>query len=173
MRSDSSLKFKSCTLPSRKTLWCDSSRTIIRPYIPEQFRQHIFQQIHGFSHPGIRSTIKLMMKKFIRPNMKKEVREWARTCIPCQKCKVHRHTKSKVGEYEVPDARFSVILNLVSVELKPAHLLVTDSIPDKPTFPCKQSDENSATNDSNLLSDDKPAVTRHGRQKKKPVRFQD
>ncbi|GFV18240.1 retrovirus-related Pol polyprotein from transposon 412 [Trichonephila clavipes] len=41
--------------------------------------------------------------------MKQEIREWARTCIPCQKCKVHRHTKSKFGEYEVPDTRFSVI----------------------------------------------------------------
>ncbi|GFT79587.1 transposon Ty3-I Gag-Pol polyprotein [Nephila pilipes] len=109
MRSDSSLKFKSCTLPSGKTLWCDSSTPIIRPYIPEQFQQQIFQQINGFSHPGIRSTIILMTKKFIWPNMKTEVREWARTCIPCQKCKVYRHPKSKVGEYEVPDARFSVI----------------------------------------------------------------
>ncbi|GFT40028.1 hypothetical protein TNCV_12601 [Trichonephila clavipes] len=109
MRSNSSVKFKSCTLPSGKTLWCDISTSNIRPYIPKQFRQQIFQQIHGFSHPGIRSTIKLMTEKFIWPNMKQEIREWARTCIPCQKCKVHRHTKSKFGEYEVPDTRFSVI----------------------------------------------------------------
>ncbi|GFU51789.1 transposon Tf2-9 polyprotein [Trichonephila clavipes] len=109
MRSNSSVKFKSCTLPSGKTLWCDISTSNIRPYIPKQFRIQIFQQIHGFSHPGIRSTIKLMTEKFIWPNMKQEIREWARTCIPCQKCKVHRHTKSKFGEYEVPDTRFSVI----------------------------------------------------------------
>ncbi|GFU72007.1 hypothetical protein TNCV_2999901 [Trichonephila clavipes] len=109
MKSNSSVKFKSCTLPSGKTLWCDISTSNIRPYIPKQFRQQIFQQIHGFSHPGIRSTIKLMTEKFIWPNMKQEIREWARTCIPCQKCKVHRHTKSKFGEYEVPDTRFSVI----------------------------------------------------------------
>ncbi|GFV79943.1 retrovirus-related Pol polyprotein from transposon opus [Trichonephila clavipes] len=109
MRSNFSVKFKSCTLPSRKTLWCDISTSNIRPYIPKQFRQQIFQQIHGFSHPGIRSTIKLMTEKFIWPNMKKEIREWARTCISCQKCKIHRHTKSKFGEYEAPDTRFSVI----------------------------------------------------------------
>ncbi|GFT05444.1 uncharacterized protein NPIL_174781 [Nephila pilipes] len=64
-------------------------------------------------------------------------------------------------------------LNISVDRLKPAHLLATDSIPDKPTFPCKQSDENSATNNSILLSDDKPAVTRHDRHIKKPVRFQD
>ncbi|GFX52405.1 hypothetical protein TNCV_4324231 [Trichonephila clavipes] len=109
MKSNSSVKFKSCTLPSGKALWCDISTSNIRPYIPKQFRQQIFQQIQGFSHPGIRSTIKLMTEKFIWPNMKQEIREWARTCISCQKCKVHRHTKSKFGKYEVPDTRFSVI----------------------------------------------------------------
>ncbi|GFW64995.1 transposon Tf2-6 polyprotein [Trichonephila clavipes] len=109
MRSNSSVKFKSCTLPSGKTLWCDISTSNIRPYIPKQFRQQIFQQINGFLHPGIRSTIKLMTEKFIWPNMKQKIREWPRTCIPCQKCKVHRHTKSEFGEYEVPDTRFSVI----------------------------------------------------------------
>ncbi|GFX89472.1 hypothetical protein TNCV_483071 [Trichonephila clavipes] len=113
MRSNSSVKFKSCTLPSGKTLWCDISTSNIRPYIiPKQFRQQIFQQSHGFSYPGIRSTIKLMTEKFIWPNMKQEIREWARTCIPCQKCKVHRHTKSKFGEYEVPDTRFSTVFRV-------------------------------------------------------------
>ncbi|GFX76243.1 DUF5641 domain-containing protein [Trichonephila clavipes] len=40
---------------------------------------------------------------------------------------------------------------------------MTDSIPDKPTVPCKQSDENSAANDTNLLTDVKLTVSRHGR----------
>ncbi|GFX08514.1 retrovirus-related Pol polyprotein from transposon 297 [Trichonephila clavipes] len=75
MKSNSSVNFKSCTLPSGKALWCDISTSNIRPYIPKQFRQQIFQQIHGFSHPGIRSTIKLMTEKFIWPNMKQEIRE--------------------------------------------------------------------------------------------------
>ncbi|GFX96739.1 hypothetical protein TNCV_1647741 [Trichonephila clavipes] len=45
---------------------------------------------------------------------------------------------------------------------------MTDSIPDKTTVPCKQSDENSAANDTNLLTDVKPTVSRHGRLVKKP-----
>ncbi|GFU51627.1 hypothetical protein TNCV_82571 [Trichonephila clavipes] len=39
---------------------------------------------------------------------------------------------------------------------------MTDSIPDKTTVPCKQSD------DTNLLTDVKPTVSRHGRLVKKP-----
>ncbi|GFW02757.1 retrovirus-related Pol polyprotein from transposon opus [Trichonephila clavipes] len=41
--------------------------------------------------------------------IKKQVREWAKACIKCQKCKVSRHTKSKLGEFEQPDERFSVV----------------------------------------------------------------
>lgn len=109
MQESPSLQFKPSTLPSGKTLWCDTSTSNIRPYIPEEFRMQMFRQIHGFSHPGVKSTIKQMTEKFIWPGMKKQVGEWAKTCIRCQKCKVNRHTKSKFGEYQVPDERFSVV----------------------------------------------------------------
>ncbi|GFT33871.1 retrovirus-related Pol polyprotein from transposon opus [Nephila pilipes] len=41
--------------------------------------------------------------------MKKQVGEWAKTCMRCQKCKVNKHTKSKFGVYQIPDGRFSVV----------------------------------------------------------------
>ncbi|GFU22683.1 uncharacterized protein TNCV_762631 [Trichonephila clavipes] len=59
-------------------------------------------------------------------------------------------------------------VNISVDRLKPAYLLMTDSIPDKTTVPCRQSDENSAANDTNLLTDVKPTVSRHGRLVKKP-----
>ncbi|GFQ84448.1 uncharacterized protein TNCT_152101 [Trichonephila clavata] len=49
-------------------------------------------------------------------------------------------------------------VNISVDRLKPAYWLVADSVPDKPRIRCKQSDENSAANDFNLLSYDKPAV---------------
>ncbi|GFW39280.1 retrovirus-related Pol polyprotein from transposon opus [Trichonephila clavipes] len=81
----------------------------IRPYIPQKFRFQIFQLIHGLAHPGIKSTVKLMTEKYVWSDFKKQVREWAKACIRCQKCKVSRHTKSKLGEFEQPDERFSVV----------------------------------------------------------------
>ncbi|GFS91015.1 retrovirus-related Pol polyprotein from transposon 297 [Trichonephila clavipes] len=54
-------------------------------------------------------------------------------------------------------------VNISVDRLKPAYLLMTDSIPDKTTVPCKQSD------DTNLLTDVKPTVSRHGRLVKKPL----
>lgn len=109
MKNNLSLQFKPSTLPSGKKLWCDISTSKIRPYIPQKFRQQMFQQIHGFAHPSIRSTVHQMTDKFIWPGMKKEVSDWAKTCLRCQKCKVSRHTKSKFAEYSAPDERFSVV----------------------------------------------------------------
>ncbi|GFX98998.1 hypothetical protein TNCV_4301731 [Trichonephila clavipes] len=106
---NNSLKFKPSTLPSGKKLWCDTSTQNIRPYIPQKFRFQIFQLIHGLAHPGIKSTVKLMTEKYVWSDIKKQVREWAKACIRCQKCKVSRHTKSKLGEFEQPDERFSVV----------------------------------------------------------------
>ncbi|GFU53201.1 retrovirus-related Pol polyprotein from transposon opus [Trichonephila clavipes] len=93
---NNSLKFKPSTLPSGKKLWCDISTQKIRPYIPQKFRFQIFQLIHGLAHPGIKSTVKLMIEKYVWSDIKKQVREWAKACIRCQKCKVSRHTKSKL-----------------------------------------------------------------------------
>ncbi|GFS99738.1 retrovirus-related Pol polyprotein from transposon opus [Trichonephila clavipes] len=50
-----------------------------------------------------------MTEKYVWSDIKKQVREWAKACIKCQKCKVSRHTKSKLGEFEQPDERFSVV----------------------------------------------------------------
>ncbi|GFX57139.1 retrovirus-related Pol polyprotein from transposon opus [Trichonephila clavipes] len=69
----------------------------------------MFQLTHGLAHPGIKSTVKLLTEKYVWSDIKKQVREWAKTSIRCQKCKVSRHTKSKLGEFEQPDKRFSVV----------------------------------------------------------------
>ncbi|CAI2736394.1 unnamed protein product [Schistosoma spindalis] len=46
--------------------------------------------------------------------MNKDVREWARSCVGCQKSKVIRHNKCPLGSFKTPDARFDhVHLDLV------------------------------------------------------------
>ncbi|GBM30033.1 Transposon Ty3-G Gag-Pol polyprotein [Araneus ventricosus] len=109
LKTITSLNLKQYPLPLGKYLWCDTSTSKIPPYIPQAFRKQIFHHIHGLSHPGIKSTIKLMNSKFIWPSIKKDVQLWTRTCIPCQKAKINRHTKTKLGEFEVPSGRFCVV----------------------------------------------------------------
>lgn len=78
---------------------CHLSDGKARPYLPEEFRRLAYESIHNLSHPGIRTTRKLVASKFFWPGMNKEVGIWARECIQCQKSKVHRHTMSVLGEF--------------------------------------------------------------------------
>ena len=106
----SSLQLNEMTLPtlSIPTI-CDISTGNPRPYIPQAFRRSVFDTIHSLSHPGINATQKLIASRFVWKNMNKDVRQWARTCIPCQKSKIQRHTKSPLQRFELPKKRFEKV----------------------------------------------------------------
>lgn len=113
--SDTSLDLQKCPAPfSNKALYCDIKSNVPRPYIPPSLRRQVFDHLHGLSHPSKRATLKLISDRFVWPNMNAEIREWVTTCLQCQSCKVHRHTKSPMGTFSEPDSRFSHIhLDLV------------------------------------------------------------
>lgn len=69
----------------------------------------VFDSIHNLSHPGINSSIKAVQSRLVWPSLKADVREWAQCCIPCQSSKINRHTKSSLGEFRIPNVRFSHI----------------------------------------------------------------
>ncbi|UYV68418.1 hypothetical protein LAZ67_5004276 [Cordylochernes scorpioides] len=104
-----SLIFKEHRLPSGKNLWCDISTNRIRPYIPEEFRINVFTSIHGLSHPGIKITVREVTSRYIWFNINKDIRNWTKGCINCQKSKITRHTKTEYGEFGKPDERFGTV----------------------------------------------------------------
>ncbi|CAH8578282.1 unnamed protein product [Schistosoma bovis] len=98
----------------KETLLCDTSTGRDRPIVPKHYRRNVFNTLHKLSHPGVRATIKLIAERFCWPGMNKDVREWARSCVSCQKSKVIRHNKCPLGSFKTPDARFDhVHLDLV------------------------------------------------------------
>lgn len=107
--SESSLRLKKYPLAAGKTLWCDTTTDNIRPYLPKAFRFKMFKQIHDMAHPGVRSTVKQITSKFVWPGIQKDVRNWSRSCIECQRNKTTRHTKAPLSTFETPDERFAVI----------------------------------------------------------------
>ncbi|GFT11730.1 retrovirus-related Pol polyprotein from transposon 412 [Trichonephila clavipes] len=72
-------------------------------------RQLIFKALHFFSHPGISAFIDLIAKRFVWPGMRKDIKIMVRSCVKCQRAKVTRHTKSPIGTFALPDARFAHI----------------------------------------------------------------
>lgn len=87
-------------------IMCDVSHNLVRPFVPKEHRKAVFNAIHGLSHPGVRATQKAITARFVWPGVNKTVRQWAQTCLPCQKSKVNRHIKAPPGTFSAPDARF-------------------------------------------------------------------
>ena len=71
-----------------------------------RWRRHVFDAIHGLSHPGSKASQRLVAAKFVWHGLKKDIRDWANTCLECQRAKVHRHTKAPLELFPVPERRF-------------------------------------------------------------------
>jgi len=111
----SSLQLKKLRLEdSNKTLYCDVSQDEVRPYVPKELRKRILQMVHDLSHSSIKSTRKTITKRFIWPTINKDVNDWVRTYMACQRNKIHKHTRLESDRIPMPDARFQhVHLDLI------------------------------------------------------------
>ena len=109
LQATSSLRLERCPLALSDGVFivCDMSTGTQRPYVPKAFRRAIFDSLHALSHPGIRATQRLVTSRFVWPGINSDVRQWARTCLQCQRAKVHRHTRAPLGTFTTPDARFN------------------------------------------------------------------
>ncbi len=102
-----SLQLQAMPLPfSSGTILCDTTTSHPRPYVPATFRCKVFDQLHSLSHPGIRATQALITERYVWPGINKDIRDWTRSCVPCQKAKITRHTITPIGTFSTPDARF-------------------------------------------------------------------
>lgn len=90
-------------------LWCEVSTTNIRIYLPEKLRFSAFNNLHNIAHPGIRATKKLVVCRYFWPKMNSDILLWTKSCLDCQASKIHRHTKSPLGEFNIPKGRFEHI----------------------------------------------------------------
>nr|CDS33302.1 pol polyprotein [Hymenolepis microstoma] len=99
--------FQMFTLPDSNTqIHCDVSTGKPRSFVPQAHRRKIFDSFHGFSHPIIRSTTKLITDHFVWKKIRQDVRQWAKNCLSCQASKVHKHTRSPLACFPLPEARF-------------------------------------------------------------------
>lgn len=94
------LRFNKLYLPHSNTpIFCEVSKDIARPYLPHEFRVSAYKAVHEISHPSIRTTRNMMRDRYFWMSMNKDVTEWTRTCLNCQKSKVQRHTISPAGKF--------------------------------------------------------------------------
>ena len=94
---------------SEATIICDMSTGVPRPFVPVDFRRPVFESLHSLSHPGIRATQHLISTRFVWPGMNRDIRNWARSCLQCQRSKTQRHTVTPLSTFATPDARFDKV----------------------------------------------------------------
>lgn len=110
LAGDTSIHLRKFRLPNSQTeLYCDMSTPHTRPFVTQPFRKQLFDSIHGLSHPSANATTKLIAERFVWPGMRKNCREWSRSCLECQRAKVNRHVSAPLGTFDLPRARFAFI----------------------------------------------------------------
>lgn len=94
---------------TKEEIIVDTSTGRPRPLVPVNQRRIVIQQLHELSHAGIPATLRLVKERFVWPDMRKDIEKQVRECIPCQKSKVGRHTRTPFKVIDPPDDRFQHI----------------------------------------------------------------
>ena len=109
-KNNLSLNIKEFLIPNSSfKIFCDTSNEKPRPFVPKLLRYKVFENFHNLSHPGTRATLKLIKKRYVWPNMNKDITTWVRTCMKCQQSKVVRHCIKPISQYPLPESRFDHI----------------------------------------------------------------
>lgn len=105
-----SLELRKLNVPhTNADVYCDISDSRIRSFIPKKFRHQVIEKMHAISHPGVRTTTKLVKERFVWPSMGADIAKTVKHCIPCQRSKVSRHIKSPLAHIVPPSSRFEHI----------------------------------------------------------------
>lgn len=117
-----SLKLQAFMFPdTAQPIYCNTTTAFSRPYIPEELRKRVFQMVHGMVHPSKRATVKQISQKYVLSSMRKDIREWVKSCLPCQQSKIYRHTHAAKKVLSVPDSRFQHTHMDIIGPLPPSH----------------------------------------------------
>lgn len=115
-------RFVRLTCSSNISLWCDTSTSVPRPFVPISCRLEIIKFLHNLAHPGVKTTSKLVKERYFWPCIDSDVKSFVASCVPCQQSKVHRHTRSPVEPISAPSDRFQTVHIDIVGPLPPATL---------------------------------------------------
>jgi hypothetical protein len=90
---------------ANRPFYCDTSTDNVRPYVPKELRKKVFHLFHDPAHTGSKPTSRAIKNKFVWPRMDADIKLWSRTCLPCQRSKVSKHTRSPLTTFQIADSR--------------------------------------------------------------------
>ena len=87
------------------SLLCDTSSLNPRPIEPPGYRRHVFDLLHGLSHPSSRASKELICSRYVWHGMKKDITHWCNKCLSCQALKNQRYYRAPVEAIPVSPRR--------------------------------------------------------------------
>ena len=105
-----SLRLEHVQFPGiERPIVCDTSVGRPRVLVPVSRRHRIFQAVHDLAHPSGKTTLSMISRAYVWPNMRRDVQQWARQCRACATSKVAIHTRPSVLPIQVPASRFEPV----------------------------------------------------------------
>ncbi|KAL4088886.1 hypothetical protein QTP88_023970 [Uroleucon formosanum] len=74
------------------SVYFDVAHDRTRLFVPQCHRRAVFNSLHHQAHGGGAATCRIIKARFVWPGMDREILRWVKTCEPCQRAKIHRHT---------------------------------------------------------------------------------
>ena len=106
--SRSSLQTVRCQLPGTQAqLLVDTSTGKPRPLLKVAWTRAVFDIFHNLAQAGGRAMCRMLCGRFLWNGMARDIRQWARTCVACQRAKVGKHIVAPVEPLPMPDRRFA------------------------------------------------------------------
>ncbi|BHF74028.1 hypothetical protein SprV_0401711200 [Sparganum proliferum] len=65
------------------TILCDVLTIFHRPFVPPFLRRNVFSSLHNLSHPGSRTTDKLVSDRIVWPGMHMDLKAWTCASVGC------------------------------------------------------------------------------------------
>ncbi|MFN9906454.1 MAG: integrase zinc binding domain-containing protein, partial [bacterium] len=87
----------------------DSSTGTFHLLVPRDLRRQVIEHLHGAAHPGRQANRRLISSRYVWKGLSTDVTAWAKSCLGCQRAKVHRHVQVPPQHIPVPSRRFSHI----------------------------------------------------------------
>ena len=92
-----------------QVLFCEVSGPKARPVVPEPLRDSILKLHHDIDHPGKSESVRRSAKEYFWTKMKTKIENYVKTCSTCQKVKTKKAKNPHIGDFPVPQKRFSHI----------------------------------------------------------------
>ena len=103
------LTMRDVTFGHDMTLYLDTSTGTTRHLVPAEWRRVVFSLMHNLTHTGPRATVRHVAKRYIWPEMSKQLTRWAQECHECQQSRTQRPIEPGVQDFEVPKKHFTVV----------------------------------------------------------------